>query len=101
MRTISVRLDAVTDALLRQICARTEQSQTEVIKTAIAALAEREDPTPAETAAAMGLIGCFDSGAGDLGRHHARHLRARLTAKRHRVQIVDRHGPLGGLVGSP
>ena len=35
MRTISVRLDDVTDALLRQICARTEQSQTEVIKTAI------------------------------------------------------------------
>ena len=86
MRMISVRLDDATDALLRQICARTEQSQTEVIKTAIAVLAEREEPTPAATAAAMELIGFFDSGEGDLGRHHARHLRARLAAKRQRVQ---------------
>ncbi|HRE55655.1 MAG TPA: ribbon-helix-helix protein, CopG family [Candidatus Competibacter sp.] len=89
MRTISVRLDDATDTLLRQLCAQTEQSQTEVIKTAIAALAERDEPTPAEAAAALELIGCFDSGAGDLGRHHARHLRARLQANHRRAQAVD------------
>ncbi|NMQ21103.1 CopG family transcriptional regulator [Candidatus Competibacter phosphatis] len=89
MRTVSIRLDEATDARLRQIRARTGQSQTEVIKAAIAAFAEREEPAPAQSAAALDLIGCFDSGVGDLGRNHARHLRAQLAAKHRRVQAAD------------
>lgn len=81
MRTISIRLDDATDARLRQLCSRTQQSQTDIIKAAIVALADREDHTPAQQASALELIGGFDSGVGDLGRHHARYLRAKLTAK--------------------
>ncbi len=81
MRTISLRLDDATDARLRQICVRTQQSQTAAIKAAIMAFPDREGPTPAKSAAELGLIGAFDSGAGDLGRNHARHLRAKLAAK--------------------
>ncbi len=81
MRTVSLRLDDATDARLRQICAHTRQSQTEAIKAAIKAFPDREGPTPAESAAELGLIGAFDSGVGDLGRNHARHLRAKLAAK--------------------
>lgn len=82
MRTISVRLDDVTDARLRQLCAQTQQSQTDIIKAAIAALADHETISPAQSAAELGLIGGFDSGVGDLGYNHARHLRVKLTAKR-------------------
>lgn len=89
MRTISFRLDDATEAQLRQIRARTGQSQTEAIKAAIAAFAEHEEPAPAQSAAALDLIGCFDSGAGDLGRNHAQHLRAKLAAKHHRAQTPD------------
>ena len=89
MRTVSIRLDEVTDARLRQIRARTGQSQTEAIKAAIAAFAEHVEPVPAQSAAALDLIGCFDSGEGDLGRNHARHLRAKLAAKHRRVQAAD------------
>ena len=64
MRTVSIRLDEATDARLRQIRARTGHSQTEAIKAAIAAFAEREEPAPAQSAAALDLIGCFDSGDG-------------------------------------
>jgi predicted transcriptional regulator len=46
MRTISIRLDDATDARLRQLCSRTQQSQTDIIKAAIVALADREDHNP-------------------------------------------------------
>lgn len=83
MRTLSVRLDDQTDALLRAYCARTGLSQTDAIKSGIAALAVEVD-SPAQLAEALGLIGCFDSGAGDLGRNHSRRLREKLAAQRHR-----------------
>jgi hypothetical protein len=88
VRTISLHLDDATDARLRQICARTRQSQTEAIKAAIMAFPDREGPTPAESAAELGLIGAFDSGVGDLGRNHASHLRARLAAKHLHDQVA-------------
>lgn len=89
MRTISVRLDDATDALLRQICAQTQRSQTEVVKAAIAVFAERSDQPPTQSAAELDLIGCFDSGVGDLGRHHAQHLRDKLATRRRRAQTID------------
>jgi len=89
MRTLSIRLDDATDALLRQICAQTQRSQTEVMKAAIAVLAERGDLSPTQSAAELNLIGCFDSGVGDLGRHHAQHLRDKLASKHPRAQTID------------
>ncbi len=80
MRTLSVRLDDQTDALLRSFCARTGQTQSEAVKAGIAALAARVE-SPAQLAEELGLVGCFDSGVGDLGRNHAQRLREKLAGK--------------------
>jgi antitoxin component of RelBE/YafQ-DinJ toxin-antitoxin module len=84
MRILSVRLDDQTDALLKTLCLRTGLSQTEVIKSGIAAVA-REKPRPAELADALNLIGCFDSETTDLGRNHSVRLKQKLTASRRRA----------------
>jgi hypothetical protein len=81
MRTLSVRLDDQTDALLRAFCARTGQTQSDAVKAGIAALAARSE-TPAQLAEDLGLVGCFDSGVGDLGRNHSQRLREKLAGKR-------------------
>ncbi len=83
MRTLSVRLDDQTDSLLRAFCARTGQTQSDAVKAAIAALAARSE-TPAQLAVDLGLVGCFDSGVGDLGRNHSQRLREKLAGKAHR-----------------
>lgn len=80
MRTLSVRLDDQTDALLRSFCARTGQTQSETVKAGIAAIAARVD-SPAQLAQDLGLVGCFDSGVGDLGRNHSQRLRENLAGK--------------------
>lgn len=81
MRTLSVRLDDQTDSLLRAFCARTGQTQSDAVKAGIAALAARSE-TPAQLAENLGLVGCFDSGVGDLGRNHSQRLREKLAGKR-------------------
>jgi len=81
MRTLSVRLDDQTDSLLRAFCARTGQTQSDAVKAGIAALAARSE-TPAQLAEELGLVGCFDSGVGDLGRNHSQRLREKLAGKR-------------------
>jgi Arc/MetJ-type ribon-helix-helix transcriptional regulator len=82
MRILSVRLDERTDALLRRLCARTGLSQSEVVKAGIAALAEQSPASPARLAEALDLVGCFDSGVGDLGREHSRRVRDKLARRR-------------------
>ena len=82
MRTISVRLDDRTDALLAAICKRDGSTQTGALKAAIAQLADQPRPTPAELAAAAGLIGAFRSEEGDLAANHSARVKERLRAKR-------------------
>lgn len=80
MRILSVRLDEQTDALLRAYCARTGATQTEAIKSGIAALSG-QSVSPAELAESLDLVGCFNSDEGDLGRDHSRHLREKLAGR--------------------
>ncbi len=82
MRTLSVRLDDQTDALLRAFCARTGKTQSEVVAISIAALSAQSE-SPGKLAEDFGLVGGFDSGVGDLGCNHSQHLHEKLTG-RHR-----------------
>lgn len=80
MHTLSVRLDDRTDALLRAFCASTGLSKTEAVKAGIAALAAQK-PSSATLAESLGLVGCWDSGEGDLGRNHSQRVREKLARR--------------------
>jgi hypothetical protein len=89
MRTISLRLDDTTDAVLTDYCQRHGLTQTRAVRDAILHLVETDArqtlrPTPAELAERFGLIGAFRSVEGDLGEQHAAHLKARLRARQER-----------------
>lgn len=82
MRTISIRLDDHTDALLAGYCERHGLTQTDAVKGAIQQLAAAGRPTPAELAERLGLIGAFRSREHDLAQNHSQYLKQRLRAKR-------------------
>ena len=88
MRTISIRLDDHTDAVLTAYCERHGLTQTGALKAAIEHLAEARRPTPAELAVQFGLVGGFRSGDGSLAQNHSRHLKERLRAKRESDSIA-------------
>ena len=90
MRTISIRLDDHTDAVLGAYCERHGLTQTGVLKAAIAQLAQAHRPTPAELAAQCGLIGGFRSREHDLAENHSRRVKERLRAKREREAMPAR-----------
>jgi len=87
MRTISIRLDDHTDALLSNYCERHGLTQTNAVKAAIEHLADAHRPTPAELAERLGLIGAFRSAEGDLGAEHSARVKERLRAKRLAEQL--------------
>ena len=82
MRTISLRLDDHTDAVLTDYCERNGLTQTSALKAAIEHLAEAHRATPAELAARFGLIGAFRSAEGDLALNHSQRVKERLRVKR-------------------
>ena len=88
MRTISIRLDDHTDAVLTEHCQRHGLTQTGAIKAAIEQLAGRHRPTPAELAAELGLVGGFRSTEGDLAENHSQRVKERLRAKRVRDSVA-------------
>jgi hypothetical protein len=88
MRTISVRLDDHTDAVLTAYCERHGLTQTSALKAAIEHLAEARRPTPAELAVQFGLVGGFRSGDGSPAENHSRHMRERLRARRESDSIT-------------
>ena len=87
MRTISIRLDERTDALLRAFCECNGINQTDAVKAAIELLAQLDRPTPAELAVLAVLIGSFHSTEGDLAENHSQRLKQRLRAKLRRDAI--------------
>ena len=88
MRTISIRLDDRTDAVLTAYCARNGLTQTDAIKAAIEQVASQDRPTPAQLANELGLIGGFRSVEGDLSQNHSERVKDRLRAKRARESIA-------------
>ena len=87
MRTISVRLDDHTDAVLTGYCEEHGLTQTDAVKAAIEQLAKAHRPTPAELAERLGLIGGFRSSEGDLGQNHSQRVKERLRAKLERESM--------------
>jgi hypothetical protein len=84
MRTISIRLDDHTDAVLTAYCERHGLTQTGALKAAIEHLAEAHRQNPAELAAQFGLIGAFSSTEGDLAENHSQRLKQRLRTRHER-----------------
>ena len=82
MRTISLRLDAASDALLRALCERLQATQTDVVRQALERLAHEITPTPGALGAELGLVGVFASGARDLGAGHSAAVKEKLVAQR-------------------
>ena len=81
MRTISLRLDDRTDAVLTAFCASHGLTQTDALKAAIEHLAQSHRATPAELAVQFGLVGAFRSSEGDLAQNHSQRVKERLRAK--------------------
>lgn len=99
MRTISVRLDDHTDAVLSAYCERHGLTQTSALKAAIEHLAESHRPTPAELAAQLGLIGGFRSAERDLGEMHSKRVKERLLARQKRDAMPPAQGAAVGRRG--
>jgi hypothetical protein len=87
VRTISIRLDDHTDAVLATYCERHGVTQTNAVKDAIEQLAKAHRPTPAEIAERLGLIGAFRSREGDLAANHSLRVKEQLRAKRARDSL--------------
>lgn len=80
----TVRLPAETEALVRRIAKRTGQSKSEVIRDALALLAERDgggDVTRPYDAVAH-LVGCVDSGGLNLSERTGEGFRRLLEKRR-------------------
>lgn len=82
MRTISLRLDSESDAMLMALCDRLSATQTDVVKQALELLASRATPTPAALGVELGLIGAFASGDHTNAQNHSAAVKARLTERR-------------------
>lgn len=61
MRTISLRLVAESDVLLRILCERLDATQTDVIRRALGLLATDVTPTSASLGNELGLVRSFAS----------------------------------------
>ncbi len=92
MRTISVRLDDVSEARLDNLCQALGLSQSEVVKAGLALL-QQQSTSPAALAERFGLVGSFssntpDSGTTSRGRDHAALLRQKLSHQHKRERQI-------------
>jgi Arc/MetJ-type ribon-helix-helix transcriptional regulator len=91
MRTISVRLDDVSEARLNSLCQALGLSQTEVVKAGLHLL-QQHSTSPAALAEGLGLIGSFSSAAQDnsttsRGRDHSALLRQKLSRQQSQQRL--------------
>lgn len=91
MRTISLRLDVDSDALLRTLCERLGATQTDVVRKALESLAGEGARTPGLLGLELGLPGFFAGSGADKAAGHSAAIKAKL-AERQR----DQRPALGG-----
>ncbi len=82
---LSVRVDAETTAAIERLARQRRSTKSQVIREAVAALAERErngarGPSPYD--AIPHLIGCYDSGGLRLSEHTGEKFAVRLREQR-------------------
>lgn len=82
MRTISLRLDAESDRMLRALCDRFEATQTDVVRKALESLANSATSTPGSLGLELGLVGAFASGSCGNAAGHSAAVKARLAERR-------------------
>lgn len=82
----TVRLDVTTEATLRRLSAQRGQTQSEVIRDAIARLADEEGAQPSAYQRLQPFIGIADSGGKQLSRGTGKRLRELLEEKRERAR---------------
>ena len=82
MRTISLRLDAESDAMLRTLCDRLNATQTDVVRQALELLASGVTPTPGELGVELGLVGGFSGGRRGDAADHSQAVKVRLAERR-------------------
>jgi hypothetical protein len=85
----TVRLDTSTEATLKRLATRRGQTQSEVIRDAIARLADEESEQPSAYQRLQGFIGIFDSGGQQLSENTGKRLRELLEQKRERARSSD------------
>ncbi len=95
MRTISLRLDAESDALLRTLCERFGSTQTDVIRRALDAMSKDGTPAPGSLAAELGLVGMFAGGGEGDAAGHSAVLKARLRERRQDERSPASRGAAG------
>ena len=82
MRTISLRLDVDSDALLRTLCEQLDATQTDVVRKALESLASEGVRTPGVLGLELGLPGFFaGSGTGNAAGH-SEAIKAKLAARK-------------------
>jgi Arc/MetJ-type ribon-helix-helix transcriptional regulator len=85
----TVRLDVDTEATLKLLAARRGQTQSEVIRDAIARLADDHGEQLSAYQRLQAFIGVFDSGGQQLSENTGKRLRELLEQKRERARSSD------------
>lgn len=82
--TISVRLDAATEAKLRRLLDEEGGSLSAFVRAAILEKLERQGGKPTPYELGKHLFGRFKSGKGDLASNHKKYFREAIRAKHRR-----------------
>ena len=98
MRTISLRLDAESDGMLRALCDRLHTTQTDVVRQALELLANSESPTPDALGRELGLVGAFASGTRGNGAGHSAAVKARLADRQQERRPMAAHEDTGNAI---
>jgi hypothetical protein len=84
--TLTVRLDASTEAELHRLAAEQQLSVSDYVRAAIADKLAR-DAKASFWETAQDLVGCWDSGETAMARSHDANLRKRLLARHNRNRL--------------